>query len=212
MKILLEIWLLFKRRILETLREPVWVFTGLMEPLLYMALFAPLLKNVGAVQLTTSQVLDSFVPGLLTLLAFGSGMGEGWVIVDDLKTGVVERLRVSPASRFSLLMGTILRDIVTFIVPSILVIFISWIFGFTVHIWGLLILAVLLCFLTAIVSAWSGSIGLIVKQVGSVAAVVTGLQLPLTLLSGILLPLSIRTKLAADYCTYKSIILYSRCI
>jgi len=154
-------------------------------------------------------VLDSFVPGLLTLLAFGSGMGEGWVIVDDLKTGVIERLRVSPASRFSLLMGTILRDIVTFVIPSILVIFISWLFGFTVHILGLFILIILLCFLTAIVSAWSGSIGLIVKQVGSVAAVVTGLQLPLTLLSGILLPLSIRTKLATIYCTYKSAILYS---
>jgi len=191
MKIVIEIWLLFERRILETLREPVWLFTGLMEPLLYIALFAPLLKNVGYPPLTTAQVLDSFVPGVLTLLAFGSGMGAGWVIIGDLQSGVVERLRVTPASRFSLLMGTILRDIVTFVVPSLLVILIAWFFGFAVHIVGLLILIILLCFLTAIVSAWSGSLGLILKQIGSLAAVVTGLQLPLTLLSGILLPLSL---------------------
>ena len=191
MKIILEIWLLFKRRILETLREPVWVLSGLMTPLLYIALFAPLLKNIGAIPLNTAQILDSFVPGILTLIAFGSGMGAGWVIIGDLQSGVIERLRVSPASRFSILMGTILRDIVTFVVPSILVILISWFLGFEVHILGLLVLIILLCCLTAIISAWSDSLGLILKQIGSLAAVVTGLQLPVTLLSGVLLPISL---------------------
>jgi len=194
MKIILEIWLLFKRRMLETIRQPVWIISGLMTPLLYIALFAPLLKNVGAVPLNTAQILDSFVPGILTLIAFGSGMGAGWVIIDDLKTGVVERLRVSPASRFSILMGTVLRDIVTFLVPSILVILISWFLGFEIHILGLLILIILLCCLTAIICAWSDSLGLILKNIGSLAAVVTGLQLPLTLLSGVLLPLSLGPK------------------
>jgi len=191
MKMLLETGLLLKRRILETLRQPVWLFSGLMTPLLYIALFAPLLKNLGQVPLTTAAVLDSFVPGVLTLLAFGSGMGAGWVIIDDLHSGVVERLRVSPASRFSLLMGTVLRDIITFAVPSVIVVFIAWIFGFAVHLGGLLLLLLLLCLLTAMISAWSGSLGLIMKQVGSMAAVVTGLQLPLTLLSGVLLPISL---------------------
>jgi ABC-2 type transport system permease protein len=48
--------------------------------------------------------------------------------------------------------------------------------------------------LTAVISAWSASLGLILKQIGSLAAVVTGLQLPLTLLSGVLLPLSLGPK------------------
>src|SRR5690625_6323887 len=44
------------------------------------------------------------------------------------------------------------------------------------------------------VSAWSGSIGLLLQDVGGVAAVVTSLQLPLTLLAGILLPISFGPK------------------
>jgi ABC-2 type transport system permease protein len=45
--------------------------------------------------------------------------------------------------------------------------------------------------LTAACSATSSALGLILKQIGGLAAVVTGVQLPLTLLAGILLPLSL---------------------
>lgn len=191
MRILKEIRLLFIRRIKEELRQPMWIFMGLATPLMYILLFSPLLKNLNPMKpLTTAQVLDSFVPGILTLLAFGTGMGSGWSIIWDLQSGLVERFRVTPASRFSMLMGVVLSDIAAFLVPAVLVIGISACFRFEVHIGGLLVLILLLCLLTAIVSAWSLSLGLILKQVSSLAAVITGLQLPLTLLSGVLLPLS----------------------
>src|SRR6202000_595215 len=45
--------------------------------------------------------------------------------------------------------------------------------------------------LTAACSPTSPALGLNLKQIGSLAAVVTGAQLPLTLLAGILLPLSL---------------------
>ena len=191
MKILREIALFFKRKLLETLRQPVWIMSDLITPLLYIALFSPLLKNLAHPPLDTAAVLDSFVPGILTLLAFSSGMGSGWTILWELQSGVVERLRVTPASRFSILMGTVLTDIVSFLVPSVIVLVICAFCGFQVHIAGLVVLLFLLCLLTAIVSAWSSSLGLILKEIGSLAAVVTGLQLPLTLLSGVLLPISL---------------------
>lgn len=179
--------------LMETLRQPVWIMSGLLTPLLYIAFFSPLLRSFTNPP-TTAAVLDSFVPGILTLLAFGSGSGSGWTVIWELQSGVIERLRVTPASRFAILMGGVLRDILAFLVPSVLVILISFLFGFRVHLFGLVVLLFLLSMLTAIVSAWSGSLGLIFKEIGSLAAVVTGLQLPLTLLSGVLLPLSLGPK------------------
>jgi ABC-2 type transport system permease protein len=190
-RILKETGVFFKRKLMETLRQPVWLLSGLMMPILYIALFAPLLMNLSYPPLSTAAVLDGFVPGILTVLAFGTGSGAGWTIIHELQSGVIERLRVMPASRFSLLMGSVLNDVVSFIVPAILVLVISAFFGFRIHIGGLAVLLLLLCLLTAIVSAWSGSLGLIFKQIGSLAAVVSGLQLPLILLSGVLLPLSL---------------------
>jgi ABC-2 type transport system permease protein len=192
MTIVRETGLLWRRKLLETLRQPVWVIVGLSTPLLYLALFAPLLHRLaGGPGFPRAGVLDVFVPGVLCLMAFGAGMGAGWVVIFERDTGVLERLRSTPASRLALLMGTVLRDIVMLVVPAVLVIAVAIPFGYRPHPAGIAILLVLLALLTAIVSAWSGALGLILRQIGSLAAVVTGLQLPLTLLSGVLLPMSL---------------------
>jgi len=185
--------LFFRRKLLETLRQPVWIVTGLSTPLLYLALFEPLLRSVAGrtAGLPPGEVLDVFVPGILALMAFGAGMGAGWVVIWELDSGVIERLRVTPASRLALLLGTVLRDVVMFAVPAVVVIAIAIGFGFHAHWGGLALMLLLLAALTASCSASSSALGISLKQIGSLAAVVTGVQLPLTLLSGILLPLSL---------------------
>jgi ABC-2 type transport system permease protein len=188
----LQTGLFFRRKLLETLRQPVWIITGLTTPVLYLALFAPLLRSLaGGPAFPPGRVLDVFVPGVLVLIAFGAGMGAGWPVIWELDSGVIERLRVTPASRLALLLGTVLRDIVMFAVPGVVVIAVGAAFGYHVHWSGLALLFVLLALLTAACSATSSALGLNLKQIGSLAAVVTGAQLPLTLLAGILLPLSL---------------------
>jgi ABC-2 type transport system permease protein len=180
------------RKLLETLRAPAWIIVGLSTPLLYLALFAPLLDPLsGGPGFQQGDVLDVFVPGILVLMAFGAGMGAGWIVIDELNNGVLERLRVTPASRLALLLGPVLRDVVMFVIPALLVIVIAVPFGYHPDSGGIAVLLVLLSLLTAVVSAWSNALGMLLKDIGSLAAIVTGLQLPLTLLSGVLLPLSI---------------------
>ena len=116
----LQTGLFFHRKLLETLRQPVWIITGLTTPALYLALFAPLLRSLdGGPAFPPGQVLDVFVPGVLVLVAFGAGMGAGWPVIWELDTGVLERLRVTPASRLALLLGTVLRDVVMFAVDNV---------------------------------------------------------------------------------------------
>jgi ABC-2 type transport system permease protein len=187
-----QVRLLFSRKLLETLRAPAWVVVGLSTPLLYLALFAPLLDPLaGGPGFPRGHVLDVFVPGLLVLMAFGAGMGAGWIVIEELTTGVLERLRVTPASRLALLLGPVLRDVVVFAIPALLVVAIALPFGYRPAPGGIAVALVLLALLTAVVSAWSNALGVLMKETGSLAAIVTGLQLPLTLLSGVLLPLSI---------------------
>ena len=70
--------LFFRRKLLETLRQPVWIITGLTIPALYLALFTPLLRSLaGGPGFPPGQVLDVFVPGVLVLVAFGAGDGGG---------------------------------------------------------------------------------------------------------------------------------------
>jgi len=189
MTVMTEIALLFKRRMLEQIRSPVWLFAGLSAPLLYLALFAPLLGGIPSV--ADEGVANVFVPGVLALLAQGSGTGIGWIVIHELKSGVVERFRVMPVRRFSLLMGNVLKDVVMFLLSSLPVIGAAALFGFRIHAGGLAVLLVLLCMLTALVSAACCGLGLLLNNIGTLAAVVTGLQLPVTLLAGVLLPISL---------------------
>jgi ABC-2 type transport system permease protein len=192
MRFPVETALFFQRKMLETLRQPIWVVMGLSVPLLYMALFAPLLKPLaGGPGFPTGKVLDVFLPGILALMAFGAGMRAGWIVIWEMQSGVIERLRVTPASRLALLLGTVLRDVVMFVVPALVVIAVAIPFGFHAHWAGIAVLLGLMAQLTASCSATSAALGITLKEIGSLAAVVTGMQLPLTLLAGVLLPLSL---------------------
>jgi ABC-2 type transport system permease protein len=192
MSLATQTWLHFRRKMLEMARQPVWIFAGLSSPLLYLALFAPLLQALaGSPGFAGSSVLDVFVPGIVVLMAFGAGMGAGWVAIAELDGGVLERLTVTPTSRLALLLGTVLRDAVWLVIPAVLVMAVAVPFGYRPQLAGSIVLLALAGLWTATVSAVSGALGIKLGQIGSLAAIVTGLQLPLMLLSGILLPLSI---------------------
>ena len=192
MKFVHDTHLLVQRKVRETLRQPVWVVMGLATPLLYLALFAPLLDKLReGPGFRGASTLDVFIPGVLCLMAFGAGMGAGWGVIFELQAGVIERFRVTPVSRFALVLGTAIRDVLAFLIPAVIVIFVALPFNYHPDRIGTVILLVLLSLVAAGTSAWSSALGVTLREIGSLAAVVTGLQLPLTLLAGILLPLSL---------------------
>jgi hypothetical protein len=140
-----DVGLLFRRYLAQLLRNPVWVIVGFSTPILYLALFTPLLRHLaGSGGLPTGNVLDLFLPGILSLLAFASGIGPGFSTIFELKAGVIERFRVTPASRFAILIGPILASMLMMLVFDAVVVAIAAGFGFSVHWAGLAVLAVLL--------------------------------------------------------------------
>jgi len=182
-----DIGLLFQRYITQLLRNPVWLVVGFSTPILYLALFTPLLKNV----VPGGHVLNLFLPGILALLAFASGVTAGFNTIFELQGGVVERLRVTPASRFAILTGPILAGMVMMFVFDAVVVAVGAGFGFSVHWLGLAVLAVLLGLLMIILAAFSIATALITKEISSFAAIVNGINLPVLLLAGVLLPISL---------------------
>jgi ABC-2 type transport system permease protein len=192
MKAIRDIGLLFQRYIVQLLRNPVWLFVGFSTPILYLALFMPLLKHVvGAEGLPSGQVVNVFLPGILSLLAFASGAGAGFSTIFELKDGVIERFRVTPASRFAILIGPILATMVMVFVFDAVVVAVGFGVGFSAHLLGLALLAVLLALLMIIVAAWSIATALVTKDISGFAAIINGINLPILLLAGVLLPISL---------------------
>jgi ABC-2 type transport system permease protein len=188
-KSLTDIGLLTQRRIVQTFRNPLWLIVSFSTPVLYLALFTPLLKGFSPGHPTNGQVLGSFLPGILAFLAFINGSTMGFGTIFELQSGLIERLRVTPASRLAILLGPILAGLAGMFVFDLVVLIIGWAFGFHIHWGGLLVLAVLLSILMIMFAAFSIAVALLAKEISSFAALINGINLPVLLLAGVLLPI-----------------------
>jgi len=192
MKTVRDTGLLFHRYTVQMLRNPVWLFVGFSTPILYLVLFTPLLKELPGVRgFPTGGVLQIFLPGILALLAFASGSSAGFGTIFELQSGLIERLRVTPASRFAILFGPLLSGIVTMTVFDAVVVAVGVAFGFHVHWAGLAVLTVLLWLLAILMGAFSTATALVTKEISAFAAIINGINLPILLLAGVLLPISL---------------------
>jgi len=191
MKTVRDVDLLFHRYYTQLIRNPVWLIVGFSTPILYLALFTPLLEHLaGAGGLPSGNVINLFLPGILALVAFASGIGPGFSTIFELKAGVIERFRVTPVSRFALLLGRALRDILTLLVQSLLLMLLAIPFGLHVTLVGVLVMLGLVALIGLGMASLAYAVALKLRSEDAYAPLVFSVSLPLLLLSGVLLPLT----------------------
>lgn len=184
--------LVFWRQMSFALKHKQTIIFGLTQPFLFLALFGPLLTRLhfeqGAHVTNSWQV---FIPGVLIQLSlFGPGYA-GFAIISDKRFGVIERLRVTPASRTALLMGRVLKDVAVLFVQAILVILIGFAFGLRAPVAGILIGLLFVLVISAALASLSYALGLMVRAEDQFAGIITMSTLPNMLLAGYLLPMSL---------------------
>ena len=110
-----ESFIIFRRQLRTNLRNPAWVLIGIMQPVLYLLLFAPLLTPLTE-QFGATNAYTFFVPGLLVQLGIFGALFAGFGLIAEWREGVVEAERVTPANRTALLFGRVLRDVLQLLV------------------------------------------------------------------------------------------------
>jgi ABC-2 type transport system permease protein len=192
MRTLYETRLIFTRATRLSLRNPVWVILGLIQPILYLVMFGPLLENMTAVQgWPAGDAWQVFVPGLLVQLGIFGAAFVGFGLLHEMRAGVVERMRVTPASRVALLLGRVLRDVVVLFVQGVILVGCAMLFGLDAPAGGLVAGLLVVALLGAAFSSASYAAALLLKSEDALAPLANGLAVPLLLLSGILLPMSL---------------------
>jgi len=202
MRGLLDTWLIFRRSVILTLRQPTWLLFGIMYPVLYLVLFGPLLdKAVGQAGGGVSAT-NWFVPGLLVQVALFGSAFVGFGLIAELRYGVVERMRVTPMSRTAMLLGRSLRDVVLLLLQALIMIVLAIPFGLHIDPFAILVTFGMLSLIALVMAPASYAVALVLKSEDAFAPVVQGVTMPLLLLSGILLPMA----LAPDWLRFLSTI------
>ncbi|MGW7362753.1 ABC transporter permease [Streptomyces sp. NPDC054841] len=186
MQILHHTRLVFVRSARPWMRSPIGHIVGISGPLVYLILFGPLLegtlpKNIDAWQW--------FVPGMLMQLTLFGAAYAGFSLTPELRSGVMERLRVAPVSRGALLFGRVLSDMAQLAVQGLILMGAAMFFGFHEPVVGVVLSLLLVCVLAGAISSASYALALKLREENKFAPLLSMLLVPLMLLSGVLLPM-----------------------
>jgi ABC-2 type transport system permease protein len=181
----------FRREMLLVLRDPFSLIFTLLQPLVFLGLFGPLLSGtVGGAGLGGGSSLQWFLPGVVVMIAlFGTSM-TGANLLYEMQTGAFERILASPLDRSAILVGRALKEFAPLVAQALLIVCITIPFGVTLDLAGVLVGLLVL-----------GAFGVGLGSLSYALAIASrnrewlfwglmqSLLFPLLILSGMLLPL-----------------------
>ena len=186
-----ESLIVFNRQMRMNLRNPAWVFIGIMQPVLYLVLFGPLLKPLVSSFGSDVNAYTFLVPGLLVQLGLFGAFFAGFGLIGEWREGVIEAERVTPASRTALLVGRLLRDVVQLLVQAVILVALGIAMGMRASVGGVVTGIALTLLIGGACAAASNALALTVKSEDVMAPVINVVMMPVLLLSGILLPMTL---------------------
>jgi ABC-2 type transport system permease protein len=185
-----ESFIVFRRQLRMNLRNPAWVIIGMLQPVLYLLLFGPLLTPLVQ-RFGAQNAYTFFVPGLLVQLGIFGAFFAGFSLIAEWREGVIEAERVTPASRTALLVGRLGRDLLQLLVQALILVVLGLALGMDAQPAGIAIGILLTLAVGGACAAASHALALTTKSEDVMAPVINMVMMPVLLLSGILLPMTI---------------------
>lgn len=191
MKFLQDTQILFMRNLKKTLSQPLWIILGMMQPVLYLLLYMPLLGNMGdSSALPVGEVTQIFVPGMLVIMGI-STLFAGFGFIPEIREGYITRLLVTPVSRVSILLGLVLERALALVLQAFVLLLIALFMGLNASFFGIILSLILVVLIGVSMASFSYVISIATKSEDGLASMVNTLYLPIMLLSGIMLPISL---------------------
>jgi len=195
---------LFTRALTKIVRNPTLLFVNLFTPLLFLLLFSQLLQKLTSLPGLSGSYLTYLTPGILVLNAVTGAFQSGMSIVNDINSGFLQKLLLTPVNRGAILLGRLMTDLLVLTLQSIIIIAVAMLLGLSIAtgLSGLLLIFVTIAFFGL---AWSGlllAVGLKTHKAETVAAVGNLLAFPLLFVSSALFPTSIMPPWAQTVSNY----------
>lgn len=171
---------LARRSVLKTLRTPEQLLDVTIQPLMFLLIFVYLLG--GAVAGSTTAYLQFVLPAMLVQVMLVAAMATGVNLNTDIDKGVFDRFRSLPIGRSAPLIGSVLGDVIRYVVAVVSMLGFGHLLGFRVQTG--FVQAAAACLLTmffAFCVSWVFVLfGMLARTPGSVQGLAFMVVLPLT--------------------------------
>jgi ABC-2 type transport system permease protein/oleandomycin transport system permease protein len=118
-----------RRNLLVWLRVPAYLVFTVIQPVMFVLLFTYVFG--GAIQVPgTGSYVDFLIPGILVQTAAFATFGTAIALAQELKKGVIDRLRSMPMARSAVLAGRLVADTGRMLVTILIVTGVGYAVGF----------------------------------------------------------------------------------
>jgi ABC-2 type transport system permease protein len=126
-----DVRLSFRRWLVKNLRNPYVVFTSLVQPVVFFVLFAEVFGAVADGALVRAVGPDvSYVtfltPAVIVMSTLASAATSGIGLVDDMETGMFQKMLVSPMDRSAMFVGKLLSEVARIVVQTLLILLLGY--------------------------------------------------------------------------------------
>jgi ABC-2 type transport system permease protein len=193
-----EIVAIFRRWNTKLLRQPILIFFTLIQPLVWFLLFTQAFSAIGDIPsfklLTgTNSYITFFTAAVIIQTIAGSSLNAGIGFVNDLDNGFMDKMRVAPISKSSILFGKLFSDAITTVIQVIIIMLIGLALGVSIAS-GILGALMILTISATFGIAWSGIslfVGLTTKSSQTTLSIGLLTTFPLLFLSASVMPLGL---------------------
>lgn len=119
----------FARWNLKKIREPFVLVFAIVQPLIFLVLFSQVFGRLAAGAVPDGDYLAFLVPAIVIQVALITAAGSGIGFVQDIETGMFEKVLVSPMGRTAVLAGKVLSDLLLILVPTVIMLGLGYALG-----------------------------------------------------------------------------------
>ena len=113
----------FQREMSLVLRDPFSMIFSLVQPLVFLALFGPLLAgSVDPAAINGASPLQWFLPGVIVMICLFGTSTTGANLLFEITLGSYERVLAAPLHRSAILVGKALKELAPLVVQAALVV------------------------------------------------------------------------------------------
>lgn len=179
---------LARRSLIKTIRTPEQLLDVTLQPIIFVMLFVFLLG--GAIAGDTHQYLQFLLPAIMVQTVVFASVATGVSLNTDLKKGVFDRFRSLPIGRSAPLIGSVLGDLIRYVVATVSLAVCGLLLGFQL-VTGVLpaLAAVAMTIGFAFCLSWAFVLlGMVMREPGAVQGTAFMVMFPLTFGTGMMAP------------------------
>jgi oleandomycin transport system permease protein len=179
---------LARRSLIKTMRTPEQLLDVTLQPVIFVVLFVYLLG--GAISGSRHDYLQFLLPAIMVQTVMFASLATGVSLNTDIKKGVFDRFRSLPIGRSAPLIGSVLGDMIRFVVSIVVLLSFGYAIGFRIGTDPVSALAA--CLLTmafAFAVTWIFVlVGLVMREPGAVQGTAFLVMFPLTFGTNMMAP------------------------